>query len=487
MKQTRNLRKAWPGAALLFAGVFFAAGCSTGNSGSGLNLITPGGSHPAGFASTHPSLVLSSSDTSLCQPCHGDALDGGIAKVSCFSTSRNGVACHHFSPTWGDPTEHGASAKRAPGNSSFLVCRICHGNDFSGGGSAVSCFDCHGVSAPHPSRPWLGTSPAVTHTNTDSVNAAVCIDCHAGGANTNPPHPPPTPAAAGTAPGCFNGTLCHNFVAGGANHAVPFFDNTHFQATQTNFSNNCSNCHAVTGTSPVSAAPLCTVCHAAGSPLTLTGCTSCHANPPNGGTGSAYPTIAGAHAAHIALNAAVTPVSCDTCHNGLGTNTLNHYNRANARSGSNALRVPPGDAAFPATYNAKTGASSFSNTALTCSNMSCHGGQATPNWQTGSLTVNTQCTSCHAQGTAQFNSYNSGQHSRSEHVSAGCTACHNTTKLADPAAGKHFLNLSTTALDVRASATIAGTGTSIPEGNYVPGATVGTGSCNPSCHGTESW
>jgi len=257
MKRTRNLRKAWPGVALLFAGALFAAGCSTGNSGSGLNLITPGGSHPAGFASTHPSLILSSSDTSLCQPCHGDALDGGIAKVSCFSTSRNGVACHHFSPTWGDPTEHGASAKRAPGNSSFIVCRTCHGNDFSGGGSGVSCFDCHGVSAPHPSRPWIGTSPAVTHTNTDSVNAAVCIDCHAGGANTDPPHPPPTPAAAGTAPGCFNGTLCHNSAVPAGTHATGWLNSDNATGFHGLFVGTitCGNCH------PISGHPTCTTCH----------------------------------------------------------------------------------------------------------------------------------------------------------------------------------------------------------------------------------
>ncbi|MBI5576724.1 MAG: hypothetical protein HY896_10240 [Deltaproteobacteria bacterium] len=197
MTGMRKIRPSWPCLLLLLAGVV-AVGCSTGNGTSGLNLIAPDGNHPAGFVSTHPSLVLSSSDTSLCRPCHGEGLDGGIAKVSCFSNTLNGVACHHSSPTWGSPTEHGASAKRAPGQSSFIVCRICHGNDFTGGGSTVSCFPCHGVSAPHPAAPWRGTSPAVTHTDTDPVNAVVCFDCHASGG-----------APAGTPPGCFNGTLCH--------------------------------------------------------------------------------------------------------------------------------------------------------------------------------------------------------------------------------------------------------------------------------------
>ena len=113
--------------------------------------------------------------------------------------------------------------------------------------------------------------------------------------------------------------------------------------------------------------------------------------------------------------------------------------------------------AFLATYNAETGASSFNSAALSCSNVSCHGGQATPNWQTGALNVNTQCTSCHAQGTAQFNSYNSGRRTRINSAHSTCTNCHNTTTLAV----NHFTTLSTTPMDGPASATIGGAGTLI--------------------------
>ena len=484
MTGTRNLGPARPWVYLLLLGVLVAAGCSTSTSNSGANLVDAQGNHPAGFVSTHPTLILSSSDIGPCQSCHGDTLQGGITKVSCFSPSLNGVACHHPSPvSWVTSAQHGASAKQVPGHSSFFVCQICHGNDFAGGGSGVSCLNtagCHGsgVNSPHPRRPWRATGTDNTHTNTDPVNAVVCVNCHANGANTNPPHPPSTPAPAGTAPGCFNSTLCHGEGPGGANHAVPFLAPRHTESTPTSFASDCSNCHAVTGTSPISAAPLCTVCHTAGSPLTLTFCTSCHAFPPNGAAGAAYPNIAGAHPVHIALNSAGTPIACDTCHNGLGLNTLNHYNRANARPGLNALRVPPGDAAFLATYNAKTGASSFSATALTCSNVSCHGGQANFNWQTGTLNVNTQCTSCHASGTAQFNSYNSGRHMNvGQHVSNGCTSCHDTARLALG----HFTNLATSAFEQAPSATLL-------TGLQYNGAT-----CNPGaggisgCHDQETW
>jgi predicted CxxxxCH...CXXCH cytochrome family protein len=177
------------------------------------------------------------------------------------------------------------------------------------------------------------------------------------------------------------------------------------------------------------------------------------------------------------LNGTGTPISCDTCHNGLGSGTLNHYNAAKSRT-------PPGDAAFPATYAAQSGASSFDNSAaLNCSNVSCHGGQATPNWQTGTLDVNAQCTNCHVSGTTQFNSYNSGEHTLHVGIFGGsstsCILCHNTAALAEI----HFTALATSAMEGPASATIGGAGTVV--------TTYTAGSCTPQagvgCHGTRNW
>jgi predicted CxxxxCH...CXXCH cytochrome family protein len=330
-----------------------------------------------------------------------------------------------------------------------------------------------------------------------STTCSICHDFTQGRTAPNP-----------AAPSCFSASFtnannvaasCHASGPGGANHSIPFLDPLHLGAAQAEFDNDCSNCHAVTGTSPVSTAPACQVCHTAGSPLSPGGsfgvCTSCHGFPPNGGTGAAYPNISGAHAVHLALdNVPGTPVTCDTCHNGLGFVTQAHYDRANARPGLNALRVPPGDLAFPATYDAETGATSFDNATLSCSNVSCHGGHArsggtpgTPlNWRTGTLDVNTQCTSCHASGAPQFNSNSSGEHNQGFHVAAGCLICHNTTALAV----NHFTSLSTSAI-TRADtlATIGGAGTLVS--TYVPGGTPGTGSCTPSntnaCHNTRNW
>ena len=492
MSGSRKNRPSRPFALLLLLGaVAFAAGCSTAESPNGSGTVTnhilPSGSSVAGWlvlpsggshAGTATLDYIAGGGDSGCTQCHGSDLTGGISRVSCFD---NPAGCHHDPvANWATPAVHGATAKQAPGSSGFASCQICHGNDFSGGGAGVACADCHVVNAPHPAQPWRGST--FTHSNTDAKNAPVCAACHFPGSPNNPADHPATPAPAGTPPGCFNSTLCHGDTAT-APHPVPFNDPVHYDTTSatfpgTTFPPGCITCHDVSAPS-TKVGPVCQTCHVAASPLTSLDCTSCHAAPPDGAApaGAVYANIPGAHATHIALTGAETPISCDTCHDGLGTGTLNHYNRAKSR-------VAPGDVAFPATYDAQTGASSFDNSAaLNCSNVSCHGGQATPGWRTGAIDVDTQCSNCHAQGTAQFNSYNSGEHQF--HVGGLgllCTFCHNTTTLAVD----HFTALATSAMEGPASATIGGGSTIIPAGDYDPA----TQSCSPDtgvCHGTRTW
>lgn len=402
-----------------------------------------GGGHAASAVRTYVDNGVTS-----CAGCHGADLAGGTAGISCYG---NPAGCHHGTiPGWTASSPavqgHGTAAKNAAGNSGFVACRICHGESFSGGGSQVSCLGCHGTGAPHAPGPWRGSG--YTHATTaEAGNAPVCHDCHAyaGAANPNNPIVPAPPAAAGTAPGCFNGTMCHN----DKRHAVPFANADHTSATAATYSGNCGGCHGVTGTSPASDAPLCAACHQAGSPLSAGGCTSCHANPPDGPS-DAYPNAAGSHAAHAALAGAGTAVTCSSCHSGLGTGTLSHYNRANARPGKDALRTDPGDVAFPATFNALSGAASFSPSGRTCSNVICHGGQTTPEWRSapGAIDVTNACLACHAPGTGQYNGYHSGEHGR--HLvhfgfsASTCKRCHDVTKVNVTG---HFQNLATTAFE----------------------------------------
>jgi len=267
---------------------------------------------------------------------------------------------------------------------------------------------------------------------------------------------------------------------------VPYNDNTHYNVFADTFAAACGTCHDIAAPS-AKAGPACGTCHAAGSPMTALNCASCHADPPDGNApaGAAYPNIAGAHSTHIALNAAGSPIACDSCHNGLGTDTLNHYNRANARPGKDALRVPPGDIAFLTEYNAKSGTAAFTTANRTCSNLICHGGQETPDWQTATtnaIDVPNACLSCHVSGTTQYNSYNSGSHER--HITQfglsalTCIRCHDVAKVN---VSGHFQNLATPAFEQPASETV------LPEVRY-DGNT-----CNPQggeltgCHKARKW
>lgn len=493
-RSLRNFRNPI-GCLILLAALGAVAGCSTaetpGGSGTNMNHVLPSGSSvpgwmvvPSGGSHTSAATLdyIANGGNSGCTQCHGSDLAGGISGVSCFD---NPAGCHH-DPVAGwvavppSTQNHGVSAKKAPGSSGFASCQICHGNDFSGGGADVPCFTCHGVSAPHAPKPWRTSAGSTyNHTDTDPANTPVCAQCHYPGSPNNPLNHPATPAPAGTAPGCFNNTLCHG--ANPASHPVPFNDNAHYDVAAATFGASCGTCHDVSGPS-TKVGPACQTCHVAASPLTAGGCTSCHAVPPDGGApaGDLYPNIAGAHSAHIALDNTGSPVSCNTCHNGLGSRTLNHYNRAKSR-------VAPGDVLFSATYIAKSGASSFDNgAALGCSNVSCHGGQTTPNWRTGAIDVNFQCESCHVSGTTQYNSYNSGQHAfhlgEFGATAASCKFCHNTTTLA----ADHFTTLADNTISPAvASATIGGTGTLIT--TWTPGSGT-SGTCDAACHpGPRPW
>ncbi len=193
-------------------------------------------------------------------------------------------------------------------------------------------------------------------------------------------------------------------------HPVAWFPAGHVLPAQSD-PGSCRECHGDDlsgGISKVS----CMGCHENGSPYVLTGCTSCHGNPPSG---TVAPDRDGAHGAHNAL-ANVTGI-CDTCHSGAGSGTQNHDN--------NIVNV-----AFLNEYNAKSGAAVW-NADGTCSKVSCHGGQTTPAWLSGTtIDVSTQCDSCHAFGTSEYNSYVSGWHWL--HVNVDhfpCDRCHDATLL----------------------------------------------------------
>lgn len=204
------------GSCFAMALALLALGCA-GKAGKAVPVNATKGQHPAAWIENHWAEYVKSPDQ--CRSCHGStadpALAGGISKVSCFSCHANGM--NH--PTgWADPSLHGRlGAQGAPSvtqeidgvvinGAGFAYCAKCHGSTYDNG-LTTSCKACH-TKAPHPNRPWVSaTLAAPSHVNTNQGNAPECFKCHANGANSV--LKPATPAPAGTAPGCFNATLCH--------------------------------------------------------------------------------------------------------------------------------------------------------------------------------------------------------------------------------------------------------------------------------------
>jgi predicted CxxxxCH...CXXCH cytochrome family protein len=127
---------------------------------------------------------------------------------------------------------------------------------------------------------------------------------------------------------------------------------------------------------------------------------------------------------------------------------------------------------MPSTYSSRSGAA-VRNDDGTCSNVSCHGGKATPVWLTGAIDVNIQCASCHSFNNGEYTSYYSGQHEQQvTELQFPCYPCHDTARLA----AVHFTSLNTRTVMEGPAAAILNSSLSYTNG-----------SCSPSCHGTEVW
>lgn len=199
------------GSCFALALALLAWGCA-GTAGKTAAFDAAAGEHPKTWISTHWAEYVKAPDQ--CRSCHGSTADpaqaGGIAQVSCFTCHPNGI---NHPDNWALPGQHGRLGAQAAPNLAnpiamvgFAHCAKCHGTTYDKG-LAISCLTCH-TKAPHPNTPWTGkTVGAPSHVQTEITNAPECAKCHLGGKNSllKPLTTPP----AGTAPGCFNETLCH--------------------------------------------------------------------------------------------------------------------------------------------------------------------------------------------------------------------------------------------------------------------------------------
>ena len=251
------------------------------------------------------------------------------------------------------------------------------------------------------------------------------------------------------------------FDADSGEHPAGWLPKGHADAAKADGGSACMECHGSDLSGGISGVS-CLSCHVNGNPLVKKDCTSCHGNPPDGVTA---PNVAGAHntiTGHFAPQVKF-PDGCNTCHNGAGSGTPKHDN--------GTVDV----ALLSNIYSARSGTAVY-NADGTCSNISCHGGQTTPVWDTGKINLTNQRTSCHAFGSSEYNSFLSGQHDF--HVNTqgiACIACHDTAKLSL----NHFTTLNTQVMEGSAAATVGGINSLVTD--YTGGT------CTNICHDPRSW
>jgi len=490
---------------------------------------------------------LAKSDLTLCQSCHSDNPNGGpgsnprfnVGIDSAEGTGCEAAACHSTNlahpDTWAGPSND--RYHYSAGNIQ-QACTLCHGAGFSG--SAITptlCSYCHAemtnftldCTACHDLPPTTaGTTNHSTITDpgptvADITPHNVCATCHGvkesatGGVLSNNANYALFNKATDTIGDHWDGKInmnsdtAYNEGTGGCDSAGCHPGNGDYTLPDSGLTvalgaygvgaphptgqdwllpsghvasvdSTCVPCHTLAGGGQNPACNDCHVNNGNNNPV-LANCVSCHSEPP-GTSSTAFgdrPDRQGAHNEHDGFTA--TTLDCSACHDGGGTGELSHYDRSDQTTPNY-----PADVNLLASFNSNShGAASYSG--ATCSGVNCHGGLTTPNWLTGTLNVNTQCTSCHQRDTVggEDNSYtNPDDKSHTYHlgnpdgVNITCTSCHNTTKLAIT----HFTNLANPAqwLD-SAGATIGGGSTRITDTNW----TDSSNSCNPSCHDRETW
>jgi predicted CxxxxCH...CXXCH cytochrome family protein len=518
--------------------------CHSKTTGAGAHSTTwylPSTNTFPGYVPSHRNATDPLNATGSCVICHAVTKTGTSALTtapSCYSASFGnsahaatachangpGVAPHPIGVTWTDPKSTGATDATFHGvvaKADLLYCQTCHGvpggNKFDGGTTTTTCSSCHLNAKAHPDSWYKAPSSIASGTYTAShrtaaaatdvaKRAAVCGLCHAVTVANG------TPPMVG-APGCFSASYntnnCHANGPGVAAHPAPFLKgvlsnggNQHQTMTLAVFNTECINCHDERLPSS-KIGPACMTCHIADSPLASgkgpDTCLSCHTDATfktKGPAGATYPNLAGAHAKHLNL---LTTLDCATCHLGAqpyeGGTSQPHYNGANRGPNGAPKTTGPATVIINTLFKAQTGTlgTTPSPTALTCNAVSCHGGQTTPGWQTGKLTVNatTYCTSCHkvASTATQYNDA-TGRHNNPGAHNTTCDYCHVMTQ-ATPGAQNHFKYLNTTAVrvtpDQLSSDTIKFGGGSQPATGaltYTPTGTLGRGGCALSCHGT---
>jgi hypothetical protein len=238
-------------------------------------------------------------DISSCANCHGENFGGGNTEISCYTC--HGSYPHNENWTAGSDLSHGPFVKGKEWSNES--CQSCHGTDLLGGSSDISCYTCHN-SYPH-SNEWLVSDDESFHglfVKNSGYDISSCASCHGGdfmGGNTEV--------------SCYT---CHKNYPHQDGWTSPSNENFHGQAIQAaNWSmENCTSCHGEDYRGGSSGAS-CFKCHTGDEgPET---CNTCHGSsvnfaPPQDLSDNTSTTAlgVGAHQLHMVMFD-----SCFPCHN----------------------------------------------------------------------------------------------------------------------------------------------------------------------------
>jgi predicted CxxxxCH...CXXCH cytochrome family protein len=382
---------------------------------------------------------------------------------------------------WVDPTQADFHGKMIEDSGwSFSTCQGCHGSDFAGGKSNVSCLTCHsGPGGPTGCTTCHGQPPAtgahLTHVQGGVLGKALdCTECHKKPmVYTDVGHifddaglviPGPARVTFGalanatlgtrTAPPAFDhdsgtcsGVYCHGDTLG----------DTKATNTQPNWGHSgrgeaaCGSCHGLPPSNHAPSWTQCSQCHAGvvgadgrivdsarhiGGKLVLGdgsgGCSACHgssanAAPPRDLSGNTDRSAigVGAHQAHLGAQRLRGPLECHECHvvpaSVLDPGHIDHPLPA---------LVFPSTPAFSGLAQLDGATPTWDHAQARCSNVYCHGGgnrlatDATPGLNRAPLWTGTSdeaaCGTCHGLPPRDSN------HSPSLPLSA-CAGCHGGT------------------------------------------------------------
>ena len=296
-------------------------------------------------ATCHPGTVLATGALNRSSKLH---LDGKVDVGGAF-----------HGDTWSNPTEHGRAAMTGLGS-----CGACHGQDFAGGSSGVSCTACHtsvgqadwatDCTFCHGDPASSRVSPPVdTQGRSEATNVSVGVHAaHVGTTIASPLgcdacHPSRGDVRTDTAH--VDGDGVAEVVFG------PLAKTGGAAATYTRVSSTSATCAS-------------TYCHgrfsggaSSGSGATVSwtsttpvGCTSCHGNPP----------ASGEHSKHSGSS-----FRCYNCHNAVVDSSNGFVDAALHVNGAKDVR-------FGGTRNSQAVSGTWSAATRTCSNLSCHGSES---------------------------------------------------------------------------------------------------------------